>query len=188
MAAMIKDMKSVSQDINMSPSPSMEETDFDIFGKHVAAQLKKLSEEQSVIAQSEIQKILSNCRLADIQKRTNMNIYPNAQFTAFHQSSPQSQYLFTPSPANSTSSNSSLGFYPPGVPPVRSSHSSLGFYPPQPNQMTPTSSSSEQISTGPTYVDPSQVIITTRMNNNTMINDEDSSEANNIIARAFDIA
>ncbi|XP_047516078.1 uncharacterized protein LOC125056822 [Pieris napi] len=67
MAAMIKDLKSMSNDVNMSPSE--EESDADIFGKHVAAQLKKLSEEQYVIAQEEIQKILSKARLADIQQK-----------------------------------------------------------------------------------------------------------------------
>ncbi|CAG4939166.1 unnamed protein product [Colias eurytheme] len=99
MAAMINDLKSVSNDVNMSPSE--EECDADIFGKHVVAQLKKLSEEQSVIAQEEIQKILSKARLVDIQQK---KYTENA-----HSSSPN---YFIPGPAaTTTSSTSSMGFY-----------------------------------------------------------------------------
>ncbi|VVC88310.1 unnamed protein product [Leptidea sinapis] len=148
MSEMIKDIKNVSHSINM---PSDEENDCDIYGKHVASQLKKLSEEQRIIAQEEIQRIISKCRLAHLEKRRrNVNIYPNTHFSMRATTSTQPQQnRYTPSPASTTNSGNS---------------SSLGFYPTQSTQTAVPSSSSMGIyfsspTEGPRYVDPSQVII-----------------------------
>ncbi|XP_045768034.1 uncharacterized protein LOC123869238 [Maniola jurtina] len=183
MAAMIKDLKSVSNDVKMSPSE--EESDADIFGKHVAAQLKKLSEEQSVIAQEEIQKILSKARLANIQQK---KYTENA-----HSSSPN---YFIPSPAaTTTSSTSSMGFYSLEPNPMTaSSDNTITFYPPEVAEPATSNSSlgfhPSDRSTNPTFVNPRQVIITpSGLNYNTTINEEAESENNtavNTIMRAYE--
>lgn len=46
---------------------SKNQSDLDIFGLSVASQLKKLSEEQAVIARDEIQSTLTRCRLTDLR-------------------------------------------------------------------------------------------------------------------------
>lgn len=105
MSEMIKDIQNVSHSINNMPSDV--ESDCDIYGKHVASQLKKLSEEQCIIAQEEIQRIISKCRLVDIQRR-NMNIYPNTHFSMRSTTRTQPhQIRYTPSPASTTNSDSS---------------------------------------------------------------------------------
>nr|CAH7742650.1 unnamed protein product [Callosobruchus chinensis] len=97
MSEMIKDMKNVTQNINM---PSEEENDCDIYGKHVASQLKKLSERQFIIAQEEIQKIITKCRLADMENRRLVNIYPNTHFSMRSTTrTPPQQNRYTPSPS-----------------------------------------------------------------------------------------
>lgn len=53
---------------------SNDQSDIDIFGMSVASQLKKLSEEQAVLARDKIQSILTRCRLTDLRARhTNLN-------------------------------------------------------------------------------------------------------------------
>lgn len=69
---MVNDIKCINSTINKEIN---EESVLEIFGKYVASQLKKLSEEQAVIAQEEIQSILSKCRLTDIRsKNTSFNL------------------------------------------------------------------------------------------------------------------
>lgn len=65
------------------------ETDLDLFGKSVSAQLKKMSVEQAFIAKEKIQSILTQCRLTEIRAK-------NAYSYQMHQSVQQSQNtLFT---------------------------------------------------------------------------------------------
>lgn len=45
-----------------------EEDEFDVFGKHVAKQLRKLSTEQGIVAQEEIQSVIRKCRLHDLYR------------------------------------------------------------------------------------------------------------------------
>ncbi|XP_076674210.1 uncharacterized protein LOC143372146 [Andrena cerasifolii] len=45
-----------------------EEDEFDVFGKHVAKQLRKLSTEQGIVAQDEIQSVIRKCRLHDLHR------------------------------------------------------------------------------------------------------------------------
>lgn len=65
MALMIQDLKSI-KDENLSRT---EEGEYDIFGKSVALQLGKLSEEHAIVAQEQIQSILTQCKLADIKAK-----------------------------------------------------------------------------------------------------------------------
>lgn len=44
-----------------------EEDEFDVFGKHVAKQLRKLSTEQGIVAQEEIQSVITKYRLNDLR-------------------------------------------------------------------------------------------------------------------------
>lgn len=60
------DQGSTSQE-NTIIHQSNEEDEFDIFGKHVAMQLKSLMEEDAVMAQEEIQSILTRYRLKKIR-------------------------------------------------------------------------------------------------------------------------
>lgn len=46
-----------------------DQSDIDIFGMSVASQLKKLTEEQAVLARDKIQSILTRCRLTDLRAR-----------------------------------------------------------------------------------------------------------------------
>lgn len=63
---MINDLR----DINDNTCDEKPDTDAtDLFGKSVSAQLKKLSEEQAVIAKEKIQSILTQCRLTDIRAK-----------------------------------------------------------------------------------------------------------------------
>ncbi|CAH2098177.1 unnamed protein product [Euphydryas editha] len=70
-AAFVKRLKVAQSDVSRTD----EETDYDLFGKSVSSQLKKLSEEQAAIAQESIQSILTQCKLADIRARK-----PNSDF------------------------------------------------------------------------------------------------------------
>lgn len=49
----------------------VEEDEFDAFGKHVAQQLRKLSTEQGILAQEEIQRVITQCRLDDLSYQQN---------------------------------------------------------------------------------------------------------------------
>nr|CAI5827143.1 unnamed protein product [Callosobruchus analis] len=185
MSEMIKDMKNVTQNINM---PSEEENDCDIYGKHVASQLKKLSERQFIIAQEEIQKIITTCRLADMENRRLVNIYPNTHFSMRSTTrTPPQQNRYTPSPSPPDVNHSQI---------TASSNSSLGFYPTQSTQIVvPNSSSSGFYCSSPTqsprYVHPSQVIISTAPNNTALNNDSVECENDGVtdaIKYAFDTA
>ncbi|XP_013181313.1 PREDICTED: uncharacterized protein LOC106127679 isoform X1 [Papilio xuthus] len=51
-----------------------EEDEFDVFGKHVAKQLRELSLKQAILGQDEIQRVITKCRLRDL-KYTNKKSY-----------------------------------------------------------------------------------------------------------------
>lgn len=55
------------------PTPVTQENEFDIFGKHVASQLKQLKVEYAVTAIGEINKILTGKRLASLLGSANHN-------------------------------------------------------------------------------------------------------------------
>lgn len=112
MSSLIDDLKNIDK--------NMEETEHDVFGKSVSAQLKKLSEEQAIIAQEKIQSILTQCRLADIKAKKPNSAYFNIQqpvqsnmpsqaYTSvqYQQSSYQPAYCLPPeiSPTDTTSSS-----------------------------------------------------------------------------------
>lgn len=61
-----------------------DQSDYDIFGMSVASQLKKLSEEQAVLARDKIQNILTRCRLTNLRSKnsncTKSSSYSQCQF------------------------------------------------------------------------------------------------------------
>lgn len=63
----VKELKDLKNEINYE-----NENEFDIFGKHVAAQLKKLPLEQALIAQDRIQSFLTQSRLQALRQN---NVY-----------------------------------------------------------------------------------------------------------------
>ncbi|XP_050303105.1 uncharacterized protein LOC126740949 [Anthonomus grandis grandis] len=71
MSSLIDDLKNIDK--------NLEETGHDVFLKSVSAQLKKLSEEQAIIAQEKIQSILTQCRLANIKAKKPNTAYFNIQ-------------------------------------------------------------------------------------------------------------
>ncbi|XP_067009225.2 uncharacterized protein [Anabrus simplex] len=60
-ASTVQELKGLKQSMLQT-----EDNECDIFAKHIAAQLKQLSPQQCIIAQGEIQTILTRCRLADL--------------------------------------------------------------------------------------------------------------------------
>lgn len=59
-------MKSLQGDIC---TVEEEEDEFDVFGKHITKQLRKLSSEQGIMAQKEIQSVITKYRLNDLQSQ-----------------------------------------------------------------------------------------------------------------------
>lgn len=62
-ASTARELKLLSESVSRR---SADENEFDIFGKHVAAQLKMLSPHQAITAEMEINKVLTKCRFADL--------------------------------------------------------------------------------------------------------------------------
>ncbi|XP_069692234.1 uncharacterized protein [Periplaneta americana] len=62
-ASTAREVKLLSESVSRR---STDENEFDIFGKHVAAQLKMLSPYQAITAEMEINNILTKCRFADL--------------------------------------------------------------------------------------------------------------------------
>ncbi|KAL4721321.1 hypothetical protein ACJJTC_005353 [Scirpophaga incertulas] len=60
---MINDLREINE------STCVEETELDLFGKSVSAQLKKMTEEQAVIAKEKIQSILTHAGLQKYEPR-----------------------------------------------------------------------------------------------------------------------
>lgn len=126
MASMINDLKNIDE--NMAEP---EETEHDIFGKSIAAQLKKLSEEQAIIAQEKMQSILTQCRLADIRARKSKSAYPLEN--------PESQSMQLPNTTNTTNttkspqyqqySYSSVVYCPPPKPSPSATTTSYSSFP-----------------------------------------------------------
>lgn len=67
LSQVVQDIKSTISD---SKNDKDEEDEFTIFGAHVASQLKRLSIEQALCAQEEIQSVLTRCRLNDLRARS----------------------------------------------------------------------------------------------------------------------
>lgn len=75
-----------------------EDDECDVFGIHVAKQLKKLSEEECIHAQQEIQNILTRCRLRDLKPKTPSS----STFTRISSSNSHSPHYSTSSYASSS--------------------------------------------------------------------------------------
>lgn len=61
--AAIKELKELNRAINI---PNLVEEECEAFGRHVAVQLKKLQSKHSILAQEEIQRVLTKYRLAGL--------------------------------------------------------------------------------------------------------------------------
>lgn len=65
----IKELKNLNENINQSST----DTEFDVFGRHVSAQLEKLSTENALLAQEKIQQVLTHYRLIELKNQTFQN-------------------------------------------------------------------------------------------------------------------
>lgn len=108
---MISDLREIND------STCVEETELDLFGKSVSAQLKQLTEEQAVIAKEKIQSILTQCRLTDIRAKNAYSCQMQLQnnwnstqvlpsFTVPQYSLPTTTICPPPEPSPSTCSSS----------------------------------------------------------------------------------
>ncbi|CAF4935395.1 unnamed protein product [Pieris macdunnoughi] len=70
MSTIVSSMKDMQYDLSKSETV---EDEFDIFGKHIAKQLRTLSTEQVILGQEEIQSVITKCRLHDL-KYGNMTV------------------------------------------------------------------------------------------------------------------
>lgn len=97
MSSIVNDLKSVHKSVDK------EDDEFDFYGASVAAQLRKLSEEQATIARYDIQAVLTRCKLSDIRsKNTSNNILMDTTIF-FNDTQPTS----TPVPPSSYSTDTS---------------------------------------------------------------------------------
>lgn len=85
-------MKELKNDFSKS---EREEDEFDIFGKYIATQLRKVSPEQAILGQEEIQKVVTKCRLNDLK-------YKNMSYSHILQAPGPSSNTFSMSPASTT--------------------------------------------------------------------------------------
>lgn len=81
MSAAVKELRELNETINQSQI----DDEYDLFSKHVAAQLRKLSIEENLTAQQQIQNILTNCRLRDIRKNSRNNSFSSTTPHYFHE-------------------------------------------------------------------------------------------------------
>ena len=65
-AALVKEIKSITNDLNRDHTRTPQQDEHDIFGAFVASQLKMLSFIQAITGRDEINAILSRCRKADL--------------------------------------------------------------------------------------------------------------------------
>jgi len=68
----VQDLKNLNQ--SMNPSTIAREDECDIIGKHLAFQLRELSEYDRVLAHYDIQKILMNYRLKNMNRQSSSSI------------------------------------------------------------------------------------------------------------------
>ncbi|XP_045778770.1 uncharacterized protein LOC123876507 [Maniola jurtina] len=92
LSAIVKNMKEIKNDFSNS---EREEDEFDIFGKYIATQLRKLSTEQAILGQEEIQKVVTKCRLNDLR-------FSNTSYSHILQAPGPSSNTFSMSPASTT--------------------------------------------------------------------------------------
>ncbi|XP_050559058.1 GATOR complex protein NPRL2 isoform X2 [Spodoptera frugiperda] len=64
LSTIVSSMKDMQYDLSKSETV---EDEFDIFGKHIAKQLRTLSTEQAILGQEEIQSVITKCRLHDLK-------------------------------------------------------------------------------------------------------------------------
>ncbi|KAJ8713541.1 hypothetical protein PYW07_013911 [Mythimna separata] len=64
LSTIVSSMKDMQYDLSKSETV---EDEFDIFGKHIAKQLRTLSTEQAILGQEEIQSVITKCRLHDLR-------------------------------------------------------------------------------------------------------------------------
>jgi len=68
----VQDLKKLNQ--SMNPSTIAREDECDIMGKHIAFQLRELTEYDRVLAHYDIQKILMNYRLKNMNRQSSSSI------------------------------------------------------------------------------------------------------------------
>ena len=66
LSSIVNNMKEMKNDLSKEDKSDDE---FDIFGKYIATQLRKLSTEQAILDQEAIQKVVTKCRLQDLQNK-----------------------------------------------------------------------------------------------------------------------
>jgi hypothetical protein len=95
----VAELNSLQESIN---TPDTDEDAYDVFGRSVAMQLKKLSEESALLAQCRIQNILTEMGIEDFRKRNHS--------TSTSYSNPASIVLLSPgNESPMTQSNMSSG-------------------------------------------------------------------------------
>ncbi|CAH2091962.1 unnamed protein product [Euphydryas editha] len=80
------------------------EDEYDVFGKHVAKQLRTLSTEQAILGQNEIQSVITKCRLCDLNAYS-ADTQASDDYTA-RRSTSTSTYMPLNSPASSVDTQS----------------------------------------------------------------------------------
>lgn len=102
LSTIVSSMKDMQYDLSKSETV---EDEFDIFGKHIAKQLRTLSTEQAILGQEEIQSVITKCRLHDL-KYGNMTVNNPKYFANTHASDnssrPSNNYVSRPSTSSST--------------------------------------------------------------------------------------
>ncbi|KPJ06808.1 hypothetical protein RR48_11855 [Papilio machaon] len=71
LSTIVRNVEEMQYDL---PKLKTDEDEFDVFGKHVAKQLRELSTKQAILGQDEIQRVITKCRLRDL-KYTNKKTY-----------------------------------------------------------------------------------------------------------------
>ncbi|KOB64363.1 Uncharacterized protein OBRU01_24057 [Operophtera brumata] len=95
LSTIVSSMKDMQYDLSKSETV---EDEFDIFGKHIAKQLRTLSTEQAILGQEEIQSVITRCRLHDLNSPIKPN-RPNYNY-ASRPSTSSSTYMPLNSPAS----------------------------------------------------------------------------------------
>lgn len=102
LSTIVSSMKEMQYDLSKSETG---EDEFDIFGKHIAKQLRTLSTEQAILGQEEIQSVITKCRLHDL-KYGNMTVnsptYSANTHASENSSRPSNNYASRPSTSSST--------------------------------------------------------------------------------------
>lgn len=95
LSTIVSSMKDMQYDLSKSETV---EDEFDIFGKHIAKQLRTLSTEQAILGQEEIQSVITRCRLHDLSSRK----YSANTHASDNSSRPNYNYASRPSTSSNT--------------------------------------------------------------------------------------